>query len=110
MLIQGVSPHAMASTYNATPKASSSTPGSNSSSSSSSSSDPAGSMDTTFLSLLATELQSQDPTSPMDPTAMVGQMISLNELDQVIGIRQFLQNTLTTSTSTGSATAATGGK
>jgi hypothetical protein len=33
---------------------------------------------TTFLSLLAQELQNQDPTAPVDPTAMVGQMISLN--------------------------------
>jgi flagellar basal-body rod modification protein FlgD len=28
---------------------------------------------------LATELQNQDPTAPVDSTAMVGQMISLNQ-------------------------------
>ena len=48
------------------------------------------SIDTTFLNLLVTELKTQDPTSPMDPTAMVGQMVSLNQLDQLIGIRQLL--------------------
>jgi len=45
-------------------------------------------MDTTFLQLLCTELQCQDPTSPVDPTQMVGQMISLNQLDQLISINQ----------------------
>jgi flagellar basal-body rod modification protein FlgD len=42
----------------------------------------------TFLSLLATELQNQDPTAPVDSTAMVGQMISLNQLDELISINQ----------------------
>src|SRR5208337_5134417 len=48
-------------------------------------------MDTTFLNLLITELKSQDPTAPMDATQMVGQMVSLNQLDQLIGIHQILQ-------------------
>jgi flagellar basal-body rod modification protein FlgD len=52
----------------------------------------------TFLNLLATELQNQDPTAPVDSTAMVGQMISLNQLDQLISINQ----TITGSTGTGS--------
>ena len=52
----------------------------------------------TFLNLLATELQNQDPTAPVDSTAMVGQMISLNQLDQLISINQ----TVTGSTGTGS--------
>jgi|SRR5271165_1060727 len=51
----------------------------------------AGGLDTTFLNLLITELQSQDPTAPMDATQMVGQMVSLNQLDQLIGIHQILQ-------------------
>jgi flagellar basal-body rod modification protein FlgD len=62
-------------------------------------------MDTTFMNLLITELQSQDPTSPMDPTAMVGQMISLNQLDQLIAIHQILQPT----NNLGSTTATNGG-
>ena len=44
----------------------------------------------TFLNLLVKELQNQDPTAPMDSTAMVGQMISLNQLDQLISINQVL--------------------
>jgi len=51
----------------------------------------------TVLNLLATELQNQDPTAPVDSTAMVGQMISLNQLDQLISINQ----TVTGSTGTG---------
>lgn len=45
---------------------------------------------TTFLNLLVKELQHQDPSAPMDSTAMVGQMISLNQLDQLISINQLL--------------------
>ncbi len=48
------------------------------------------SLQDTFLNLLVTELQNQDPTSPVDPTAMVGQMVSLNQLDQLISINQTL--------------------
>ena len=57
----------------------------------------------TFLNLLVKELQNQDPTAPMDSTAMVGQMISLNQLDQLISINQTLGSvkTTTTSSSTG---------
>jgi flagellar basal-body rod modification protein FlgD len=64
-----------------------------------SSSSTSSSLSSTFLNLLATELQNQDPTAPVDSTAMVGQMISLNQLDQLISINQSL---------TGSGTAATG--
>jgi flagellar basal-body rod modification protein FlgD len=46
------------------------------------------SIGSTFLNLLATELKNQDPTAPIDSTAMVGQMISLNQLDQLISINQ----------------------
>ena len=55
---------------------------------------------TTFLSLLTKELQNQDPTAPMDSTAMVGQMISLNQLDQLIAINSALTPATTTATTT----------
>ena len=55
---------------------------------STSSSSSGSGLGTTFLSLLAQELQNQDPTAPVDSTAMVGQMISLNQLDQLISINQ----------------------
>jgi flagellar basal-body rod modification protein FlgD len=66
-------------------------------SSSTTSGNSAGGLGATFLSLLAQELQHQDPTAPVDPTAMVGQMISLNQLEQLITINQ----TLTTPPATG---------
>ena len=72
-----------------TPATTSTTAGSNSSSD----------LGSTFLNLLATELQNQDPTAPVDSTAMVGQMISLNQLDQLISINQ----TVTGSTGTGTS-------
>jgi flagellar hook assembly protein FlgD len=48
----------------------------------------------TFMELLATELRAQDPTSPMDPTAMVGQMFQMNQLQQLIDINQTLSAAL----------------
>jgi len=56
---------------------------------------------TTFLSLLAQELQNQDPTAPVDPTAMVGQMISLNQLEQLININQSLTGSPAPASATG---------
>lgn len=55
---------------------------------------------TTFLNLLVKELQNQDPDSPVDSTQMVGQMISLNQLDQLISINQTLSTAAGSSTST----------
>jgi len=60
----------------------------------------------TFLNLLVKELQNQDPTAPMDSTAMVGQMISLNQLDQLISINQTLGTATATPASTSGSTAA----
>lgn len=64
------------------------------------------SIESTFLTLLSQELQNQDPTAPMDSTAMVGQMISLNQLDQLASINQVVTNALgagaTAQTGTGS--------
>lgn len=67
----------------------------------------ANSMGTTFITLLVQELQNQDPTAPMDSTQMVGQMISLNQLDQLAGIHQILTSTFGASSSVPGAT--TGG-
>ena len=77
--------------------------GSTTSTSSSSANDPtsAASIQSTFLNLLATELQNQDPTAPVDSTAMVGQMISLNQLDQLININQTLGTTATSTAASG---------
>lgn len=45
----------------------------------------------TFLTLLMTELKAQDPTSPMDPTQMVGQMVQFNTLGEIMKIRELMQ-------------------
>jgi flagellar basal-body rod modification protein FlgD len=74
---------------------------------STSSSSTGTSLGTTFLNLLAQELQNQDPTDPVDSTAMVGQMISLNQLDQLISINQGI--TGATSTTTNSVSQPAGG-
>lgn len=75
--------------------------------SNSSTSSPGG-IGTTFLNLLTQELQNQDPTAPVDSTAMVGQMISLNQLDQLISINQTLSQSHSSGTgSTASGAAAT---
>lgn len=66
------------------------------------------SVGTTFINLLVKELQNQDPTAPVDSTAMVGQMISLNQLDQLISINQDLSGTpSSTSSTSGSSNAST---
>jgi flagellar basal-body rod modification protein FlgD len=53
-----------------------------------------------FITLLAAQLQSQDPFNPMDPTTFVNQLVQFNSLEQLIGIHQDL--TPASSTGTGS--------
>lgn len=58
-------------------------------------------MDSMFMQLLITQLQNQDPLSPMDPSTFVTQLVGVNNLDQVTQINQLLQSTLgSASTST----------
>ena len=59
------------------------------------------------MNLLVKELQNQDPTAPMDSTAMVGQMISLNQLDQLMSINQDLSGTIGATSTTGTSKART---
>jgi flagellar basal-body rod modification protein FlgD len=59
----------------------------------------AGGMDTMFMKLLMTQLQNQDPLSPMDPSSFVQQLTQVTSLDQLTQINQLLQNTLGTSSS-----------
>lgn len=61
------------------------------------------SLGSTFLKLLTQELQNQDPTAPMDSTQMVGQMISLNQLDQLASINQLLTTQFTAPSSSSTA-------
>lgn len=88
MNIQGMNP-LMAAPLQAQATNSNATTGTGSSGTSTGSTSSS-SLEGTFLSLLVTELQNQDPTQPVDPTQMVGEMISLNQLDQLIAINQTL--------------------
>jgi len=42
----------------------------------------------TFLKLLVSQLQHQDPLNPTDSTQFVSQLTSYSQLEQLIGIRQ----------------------
>ncbi len=44
-----------------------------------------------FLRILTTELQNQDPTSPIDPTQMVGQLAQLSQVEQQVQTNALLQ-------------------
>jgi len=58
-----------------------------------------------FMTLLVAEIQNQDPTQPMDPTTFMGQLVQLNELEQVTAINQVVQQYSTSSTTSGSTPA-----
>jgi flagellar basal-body rod modification protein FlgD len=68
-----------------------SSPSAQSSSSSSTSSSSGTGIDSMFMQLLITQLQNQDPLSPMDPSTFVTQLVGVNTLDQVSQINQLLQ-------------------
>jgi flagellar basal-body rod modification protein FlgD len=107
MNIQGFTPSVAAPQIAQNASAPRATTNSSSSSSSSSLGTSASDLQTTFLNLLVTELQNQDPTAPVDPTAMVGQMVSLNQLDQLMSINQTLDNMSAATTSPTTSSSAT---
>lgn len=43
-----------------------------------------------FMTLLTTELQAQDPTNPLDPNQFVAQLVQFNMLDQLAQIHALL--------------------
>jgi flagellar basal-body rod modification protein FlgD len=61
-----------------------------------------------FLQLLMAQLKSQSPLDPVDPNQFVGQLVQFNSLDQLIQIRELLQDALQWPAS-GSSTQATQG-
>ena len=89
-MISGVSPNAAYMTPTAQ-AATSGAPGANSSNGTSSSASAAQSDTQTFISILSAELQSQDPTQPLDPTTFVTQLAQFNSLDELINIRQDIE-------------------
>lgn len=66
------------------------TTGSSSTPSAPTAQDPSNLTGNDFITLLVAQLKSQDPTSPMDPTQFVNQLVSFNTLQQIIAIRQEL--------------------
>jgi flagellar basal-body rod modification protein FlgD len=62
----------------------------------------------TFLTLLMTQLKTQDPFSPMDPTQMVTQLAQFNSLSALMQIQQSVQTLVDGITNSNSGGAATG--
>lgn len=54
--------------------------------------------ETTFLQLLVAQIKNQDPTQPMDSTAFLSQLAQFSQLEQLVGIRQDMEKSSTTST------------
>ena len=57
-----------------------------------------------FLKLLMAQLKSQSPLDPVDPNQFVGQLVQFNTLDQIMQIRQLVEDAVT---GPGSGTATT---
>ncbi|MBZ5698042.1 MAG: hypothetical protein LAN18_05790 [Acidobacteriia bacterium] len=74
-----------------TPAATTSTSSTSSSSSSSSAGASLGDPNL-FITLLAAQLQAQDPLNPMSPQDMVSQLTQVTSLQQLISINQTLRN------------------
>jgi flagellar basal-body rod modification protein FlgD len=79
-----------------TPTTNTSTPSTGSSSSSSSGlSNVLGSNFNTFLTLLTTQLQNQDPTSPLDTNQFTSQLVQFSQVEQAINTNTNLQTLIT---------------
>lgn len=57
-----------------------------------------------FMTLLVAQLKNQDPLAPQDGTEFVAQLAQFNSLDQLVGIRQSIEQ-LTTLLNQSKATA-----
>ncbi len=49
-----------------------------------------------FMKLLMAQLKSQSPLDPVDPNQFVGQLVQFNTLDELIQIREMVQQALGT--------------
>jgi flagellar basal-body rod modification protein FlgD len=56
--------------------------------------------ESTFLTLLVSQLQNQDPLNPVDSTQFVAQLTSYSQLEQLIGINKNTTPVATSSTTT----------
>ncbi|HWE49134.1 MAG TPA: flagellar hook capping FlgD N-terminal domain-containing protein [Bryobacteraceae bacterium] len=80
------------------------TPGTTSSPASKPATDPLAS-ESTFLTLLVSQLKNQDPLNPTDSTQFVSQLTAYSQLEQLIGIKA---NTTPTNSTTTNPTTGTG--
>jgi flagellar basal-body rod modification protein FlgD len=63
--------------------------------------------DDMFMQLLMAQLKNQSPLDPVDPDQFVGQLVQFNTLDEIIQIRELLQQ-VTGTTTTGNPTSTQG--
>jgi flagellar basal-body rod modification protein FlgD len=64
--------------------------------------------ESTFLQLLVAQIKNQDPTTPMDSTAFLSQLAQFSQLEQLVGIRQDIENPSSSTTATNPAASTTG--
>jgi len=64
--------------------------------------------ESTFLQLLVAQIKNQDPTQPMDSTAFLSQLAQFSQLEQLVGIRQDIENPSSSTTATDPAASTTG--
>ena len=64
--------------------------------------------ESTFLTLLVSQLQNQDPTNPIDSTTFVSQLTSYSQLEQLIGIHSNTTTIATDSTPPAASSTTTG--
>ncbi len=102
MNIQGMLSPIVARAMDSSTSTSGSSAASSSTGSTSSSSNTAISQ-SSFLQLIATELQAQDPTNPLDPAQFMGQLVQFDTLDQVTGIYNLLAGGSNATTGGGAA-------
>src|ERR1700683_5408499 len=61
----------------------------------------------TFLQLLVAQIQNQDPTQPIDSTTFLTQLAEFTQVEQLIGIRQDVQQLDPATPSTAGTTSST---
>jgi len=65
--------------------------------------------ESTFLQLLVAQIKNQDPTQPMDSTAFLSQLAQFSQLEQLVGIRQDIENPSATAANATTPAASTSG-
>lgn len=62
-----------------------------------------------FITLLTTQLQAQDPLNPLSPDQMVSELTSMNTLQQLIQIRQGIDSLVAAAGAAGDSSGASAG-